>query len=145
MKDGVDHINVYSQGNTELGRLLSNFAHTPFRIPLLGEFESVEGLWYWYLTGEEKCRHLIGYKAKEFGQKQTLLYPEIEFPPRLLKIVYKAKLKYNPHIKEMLLKNTLPFKHYYVYNDKIVTPKQWQWTATLWQEIKNEQTEQKTY
>lgn len=28
--DGIDHINVYSKGKTELGKLLSNFARTPF-------------------------------------------------------------------------------------------------------------------
>jgi hypothetical protein len=41
-EDGVTHINVYSRGNTELGRLLSNFAHTPFSHPEFGEFASVE-------------------------------------------------------------------------------------------------------
>jgi hypothetical protein len=46
-EDGVTHINVYSRGNTELGRLLSNFAHTPFSHPEFGEFASVEGFWYW--------------------------------------------------------------------------------------------------
>lgn len=43
--DGIDHINVYSGGATELGRLLTNFAHTPFENEY-GKFESVEGFWY---------------------------------------------------------------------------------------------------
>lgn len=50
--DGIDHINVYSQGKTKLGRLLSNFANTPFEIPGLGRFQSVES--YWYYGSREK-------------------------------------------------------------------------------------------
>lgn len=30
--DGIDHINIYSKGKTELGCLLSNFAFSPFTI-----------------------------------------------------------------------------------------------------------------
>lgn len=32
LEDGITHINVYSKGATELGRLLTNFAHTPLHI-----------------------------------------------------------------------------------------------------------------
>ena len=49
--DGIDHINTYSKGKTELGKLLTNFAHTPFVHPKYGEFQSVEGFWYFKKTG----------------------------------------------------------------------------------------------
>ena len=39
--DGIEHINIYSKGKTELGRLLTNFAQTPFIHPEYGRFESV--------------------------------------------------------------------------------------------------------
>ena len=142
--DGIDHINVYSKGQTELGRLLSNFAQTPFRIPLMGNFESVEGFWYWYLTGAEKLRLLSGYNAKAYGQACLKAQPTIhnrkesKFPKRVLRIAYRAKLQYHHVIKEMLLENKLPLTHYYVFNSKISVPKQFQWTAELWEEIKQE-------
>jgi hypothetical protein len=53
-KDGIDHINIYSRGKTEVGRQLSNFAHTPFTHKDYGYFNSVEGLWYYLITG---CKH----------------------------------------------------------------------------------------
>lgn len=66
--DGITHINVYSKGKTELGRLLSNFSHTPF----YGNdilFNSVEGWWQWFTTGKEYdyLKYLYGFKAKKRG------------------------------------------------------------------------------
>lgn len=134
--DGVAHINVYSKGRTELGRLLSNFAYTPFTIPFLGMFNSVEGFWYYILTGNNVCRALSGWQAKDIGRKLPIIR---EVPTkRELKIAYKAKMKYNPIVRQGLLLNDLPLVHYYVYGDKIVVPEEWQWTATLWEEIKKE-------
>lgn len=136
--DGIDHINVYSKGKTELGRLLSNFAHTPFRIPFMGNFQSVEGFWYWYLTGNEHLRRLHGFIAKQIGKNSNLKFKhkETNFPKRVLRIAYRAKLKYHPKLKQMLLENNLPLSHYYVYSGKIVEPKRFEWTAKLWEEFK---------
>ena len=44
--DGIDHINVFSKSRSKLGRMLSNFAHTPFTLDGV-KFESVESWWYW--------------------------------------------------------------------------------------------------
>ena len=40
--DGVDHINIYSKGLTELGRFLSNFEHILITTED-GDFNSIEG------------------------------------------------------------------------------------------------------
>lgn len=42
--DGIDHINIYSKGKTTLGRMLSNFACTPFTHPEDGKFASIEDI-----------------------------------------------------------------------------------------------------
>jgi predicted NAD-dependent protein-ADP-ribosyltransferase YbiA (DUF1768 family) len=152
-RDGVDYINVYSQGATTLGRLLSNFAHT--KISVDGEiFESVESWWYWMkmvninksvlvpLFSDEHLSEIktkVGRIAKDYFRK---LYKDnsFEFNPSKeeLKKVYILKIEQHPHIKEMLLKNDLPFEHYYVMGDKKVEAKEFLWTATLWEEIKKE-------
>lgn len=134
--DGVDHINVYSKGKTELGRKLSNFAYTPFTHPKLGSFKCVEGFWYYLITGDERLRKTSGWESKYLGRtlKNLREHPNEE---ELLE-AYKAKLKYNPDIKNLLNKNTLPFAHYHVYGDKIVEAKEWLWTALLWEKLKNE-------
>lgn len=136
-EDGITHINVYSQGRTELGRLLSNFAHTPFDMEPEGHFECVESYWYWLLTGAEECRSLVGYRAKKVGLELLRGKAETVSREQLLK-AYKAKLTAHPRIQRMLNENNLPFAHYYVYGGKTVTPRQWLWTAELWNELKKQ-------
>ncbi len=134
--DGIDHINVYSKGKTSLGRKLSNFYSSSFKIPFLGWFSSVEGFWYWCITKDDKLRDLNGFEAKKYGK--TL--PSVGKSPdkRLLKIAYKAKLNWNYVLKESLKKSTLPFTHYYTYGGKVVCPKEFLWTGELWNEIREE-------
>ena len=111
--DGIDHINVYSRGKTALGRQLSNFASTPFKHPTDGDFLTVEGWWYWTMTG------LIRTHPTE----EELI------------VTYRAKLDCNPDLKIALEQNRLPLEHYYVYGGKVVIPKEWQWTAKLWEKL----------
>lgn len=131
--DGIDHINVYSKGKTELGRLLSNFADTPFEIENIGRFQTVEGYWYWIITGDDWFKEALGWEAKKFGKEA----PKVRDHPTYdeLTLAYLAKLRHNPRVKELLETNTLPLKHYYVYGNKVVEPKEWQWTAELWNEL----------
>lgn len=129
-KDGVDHINVYSKGKTELGRLLSNFADTPFELPNYGKFRTVEGYWYWTMTGMEEFRNLLGWQCKQLGKNAK--YKRTHPTESELLEAYRAKLEAHPDILGMLKTNTLPLTHYYVYFNKVVEPKEWQWTAQLW-------------
>lgn len=143
MRDGVDHINVYSKGETELGRLLSNFARTPFMLGGL-KFESVEAWWYWRKAPDANpsernfLRSLHGFRAKEIGRMLSGVQarPVRGDPTREeLLAVYQAKADQNQRVKQLLAENKLPFDHYYVYNGKSCsTPHRW--TGTLWSEVK---------
>jgi hypothetical protein len=66
-QDSVSHINIYSKAATQLGRMLSNFYHAAFEYGKYGYFESVEGFWYYYFTGQkhEHLRTLYGIAAKK--------------------------------------------------------------------------------
>lgn len=133
--DGIDCINVYSRGKTPIGRILSNFAHTPFKGNGL-QFESVEAWWYWFTTGKkhDNLCSFWGFRAKKEGKQ----YPRVfEVTPDILREVYKLKVACNPQIKEMLKESHLPFTHYYEYGSKIVET-DWQWTGELWNEIREE-------
>lgn len=142
--DGIDHINVYSKGKTELGRLLSNFAHTPFYLDPEGAFASVEAYWYWKMTGMYGLRALHGWEAKNSGKIYVQEFRESGKPLQPVTVddlrrVYWAKLTFHPYIREELLKSKLPLAHYYVLpNDKIIVPKEFQWTAALWEEFREE-------
>ncbi len=131
--DGIDHINVYSKGQTLLGTLLSNFADTPFNHPKHGHFRTVEGFWYWIMTGLEELRFLPGWECKTIG-KSAEPYRTHPTESELLE-AYRAKLEAHPKIADILKNNKLPLAHYYVYNGKVVEPKEWQWTAQLWNKV----------
>lgn len=132
--DGVDHINVFSRGRTELGRVLSNFAHTPFTVQGDGTFASVEGYWYWlqceHADARERLRPLHGYAAKKAGR--ALRVPDygrvhdLEFRRSIARAI-REKIRQTPGLAARLAASTLPFAHYYVYGEKVVTPADNEW------------------
>ena len=129
--DGISHINTYSKGKTELGRMLSNFYYAPFEHPEFGKFDSVEGFWYWYQTGQqhEVLRGLHGYKAKQEGKKYERVDIDVEyFYEKVLECI-GLKIINSPEIYEALKLSTLPFVHYYRYGDEnpkvIKVPCEW--------------------
>jgi hypothetical protein len=65
-QDGINHINIYSKGKTELGRLLTNFARTPIETPF-GHFESGEGYWFWLRASKlsNRCplKNMWGFRS----------------------------------------------------------------------------------
>lgn len=119
-EDGITHINVYSKAETELGRFLSNFSHTPIRLSD-GKFESLEGYWYWLKTQDDKLRSMIGYEAKQYGRTLPIVHSGID--KSRFKKALKVKINNN---REWLANNTLwndlslPLTHYYVYDDRVV-------------------------
>ena len=131
--DGINCINIYSKGVTELGRLLSNFA----RIPIHGNghtFASVEAWWYWYTTGKvhHHLKNLHGFKAKEEGRK---LQKVQSVTPEIFRQIAVLKLDQNVWLKEMFKANTLPFVHFYEYGGKVVIPPH-DITADAWNSIR---------
>lgn len=141
MMDGVTHCNVYSKGRTGLGRALTNFAMTPFKHPVLGEFMSGEGLHYYLKVGIEnkatgdvkrfdEFRSLWGVEAKkrgtELSRTHMVLNHDFDYHMRLGLI---AKITQNPKLFKMFMEKDWPLTHYYYYGDpesdncKVVAPK----------------------
>lgn len=153
--DGVTHINIFSKGKTELGRLLSNFAHTPFKFPVDGKFASIEAYWYWeglrisciydVLPEElEKLRGLYGWPAKKYGKELMFKYvkrrawtleQESEFKGKI-KQAFRVKLKHNPEIQEKLIESTLPFTHYYVFGEATKDAPAHHWQVEFWERMR---------
>jgi len=150
--DGVTHVNVYSRGRTELGRLLSNFSNLPF---IFEEqiYASVEAWWYvnslvlWGCVFDEETREAVsslkfmhGASAKTLGRglHSLLLGTERTQPPsrEVLKAVYHAKIDAYPRLKSDLLGCKLPFDHYYVMSERIVHTPKHRWTGQLWNEVR---------
>lgn len=131
--DGVDHINVYSRGRTQLGRTLSNFAHTPIHHPKDGYFASIEAYWYWLAIGDlhnspkyHHLRSLHGFQCKEVGRKALQEWsqvnnhqvPEVpDFVCRVKKALL-CKIQQTAGLAELLKASTLPLIHYYYWGEK---------------------------
>lgn len=136
--DGVKHINIYSKGKTVLGRLLSNFAETPFECED-GKFQSVEGYWYWLSTKDDYLKELSGYKAKEYGRLiDAVEWPEEEIFKEKIKKAIRSKIDSHPRIQELLKESKLPFKHYYVYANKIHKVEKCDWMLDEINKIRQE-------
>lgn len=124
--DGVSHINIYTQGKTELGRMLSNLYDCVFTVPGYGTFHSVEGFWYYYLTGckHEALKGMGGFEAKNYGRKfpydridEEATGPVGEQREVILEAI-RCKLRQNRNICKLLKESELPFAHYYVPKGK---------------------------
>lgn len=143
-EDGISHINVYSKGKTELGRLLTNFAETPFKHPELGYFRTMESYWYYLKTGKvfENIRDMDGYTAKKFGRK---VLPKTnnnekreisdDFKEKIREGI-RCKLKQNKKILKMLVQNDLPLSHYYVYGNTVKPLPEFDWILEEIERIK---------
>jgi hypothetical protein len=127
-EDGYTHINVYSKGRTELGRLLTNFADTPFHHPDYGWFASMECYWYWVGTGKQHddLRDLYGYPAKEYGRRyERITCPDFQFD---IEAGLFYKIAQHPDLAQRLINSNLPFAHYYLYGGtKVVVPSGSEW------------------
>lgn len=124
-----------------MGKLLSNFAHTPFECED-GEFQSIEGYWYWLACDDtpdrDKLRDLIGYEAKKYGrQLRAEDYPKDEDFQRKIKAALTAKVYHgsNAKLKRQLFESgDVPIVHYYDYKGKIVEPEEGRW---VWEHLSN--------
>lgn len=146
--DGVDHINIYTKGKTEVGRALTNLS--PYSFLYEGDrFMSVEGFWYYHkmkILGlpYEHFKVMRGFDAKKAGGKiKHNLSPEQFDEFKLIMIEgMKCRLRQNPKLLKLLVDSDLPFKHYYGYGStekgwKIVELHRHNWQCDLYEEIRS--------
>ena len=132
-EDGVTHVNIYSKGKTELGRMLTNFAKFPIHTKEDGDFMSVEGYWYWLSIEDckekEILRKVYGFWAKKTGKELLEKYNkrfDENFERKILSAIW-YKFKRNADLLDEDIAN-LPFEHYYNYGGKVVDVKdKYQW------------------
>ena len=141
-KDGIDHINTYSQGRTELGRLMSNFAYTPFTFEPYGDFVGGEGFYFYYLTGcqHEEFKTLVGAKAKAYADNFTAdRIDGFGLSDEMLDVITNMmviKTAATPRLMELLKESTLPFCHYYYKWGRIYQFDGHDWFSAAWEDIR---------
>jgi hypothetical protein len=117
--EGIDHINIYSKSALPLGRALSNFAHFKFKHRDYGVFNSVEGFYYWLLTGKEhdELKKLWGLEAKKLGESFPKKRKVDKSFKEEIQLAIGLKVMQNEYIKDLLMHSTLVFAHYYYFGE----------------------------
>lgn len=136
--DGIDHINIYTKGATQLGQDLSNLANIPVEIPNVGKFRSLEGYWYFLSTGGKnpELMEMGGWDAKKLGK--TLEKVEVhDFQEKIVEAM-RLKVEQNPDLKHRIIESSLPFTHYYHYggSDMTVIYPPYPWIINGWEYIR---------
>ena len=141
-QEGVTHINISNRSNTELGRLLVHYTHSPFVHPHYGPFNSMEGLWHYIKTSPEikerdKLRTFAGHRAKELGKN----FPKRQisnFREQILEANF-FKIEQNPRLLELMKASTLPFDHYYLHGEGnvLIRPDGLIWLSEGFEEIRS--------
>lgn len=140
--EGVDHINIFSKSTLEIGRALSNFALTPFTYEPYGDFQSAEGFYFWYCTGQKhhELKFMHGAEAKKTGSKYRKdRIDVVGMNDELLEVLegmLVAKVSCNPWIQDLLIKSELPFIHYYQYGDIRTEVSGYDWICPTYTKIR---------
>ena len=140
-RDGIDFINVYSRGNTKLGRFLSNMYYAPIDTPY-GRFDTIEGYWH-YLALPDTCpdkEQLMtadGFHARKIGQALREQYGTVQrddFETLISSALLEKLSSYTDDwVEEYGKMDNLPLKHYYVSsNGKTVNlTRRYKWMLDL--------------
>lgn len=116
--DGVDHINIWDRGETELGMVLSPMADISFKHNVFGPFRSVEGFWHYIrsVTKDDRNRRTYGLYAKKLGETFDTQMVD-DFRAIILDAHYQKISQYQAIIDEVKA-SVLPFELYTLWHTK---------------------------
>ena len=132
-QDGVTHINVYSKAKTKLGLALSNFSPVLDLQTPDGQFQSIEGYWYWLGVDpanarREELRYAFGASAKKIGRElRGADWNESEEFIAKIKAAILSKIQGSPEIQDAMKVNELPYVHYYMMYGRVIVPTSGNW------------------
>ena len=114
-KDGVDHINIYEDGDTELGRCLAHSTMLKFSHKRFGPFTNVEAFWHYIrsVQRDDRIRKMSGKALKNFADKMTQRRV-VNFVGIILDANWQKVNQY-PVLKEAIKQTDLPFECYSCY------------------------------
>jgi hypothetical protein len=148
-KDGVDHINIHNNAETELGRFLDMNAHSPFVHPDAGNFQSVGGLWHYIQTRPlmEEFRIASGARVRTMAKKMKDEAMSNQNAPRhtpikgFRTIIADAmwhKVTQSANAVRMMAESTLPFEHYFTQGELNIRqyPSEGYWIVAAYEEIR---------
>lgn len=145
----MNHINIYSKGETKLGRWMSNFTRQAFCVDGV-TFQSIEGYWYYIqIDAPHNARKCLitsaGFEAKKLGQYLRKKHGQVYLPDfeERIKEVLRLKLDSNSEMKKALKESCLPFEHYYVFGGA-KKDAGFKWIVEEWELIRKELSQEET-
>ena len=110
--DGIDHINIWHQGETDLGACLSLDSMIPFTHSIFGEFTTFTGFWHYIKTTErdDLLRGMWGRKLDEYAKRLTR-YTVPNFQAIILDANWQ-RIQQHPPLMQAMAESTLPFDTY---------------------------------
>ncbi len=141
--DGKNHINIYTDGKSPLGKKLHHFHFMPFVHPTLGKFNSLEALWHYVKMDEpdDGIRRLAGYNAKKFALARINRGGKTRRLDDFADIIIEAnyyRITQNEALCAEFIESTLPFDHYYLHGPRklIVRPPEMRWLVDGYEELR---------
>lgn len=137
--DGVHHINIWENADTELGVGLSHMTDAPFEHPEFGPFASVEGFWQWLRDASHDDRHRTthGRAARNGSRDKEICFVD-NFRYKIMMANWYKVQTYD-YFKDELKKSELPFEMYYVFKEENgikVRPSPAYWLIAGFEEIR---------
>lgn len=137
-EDGVDHINVWEDGSSELGPVLSHSSPVSFEHATFGRFSNMQAFWNYIQSVErdDRIRMLSGRHLRQFNKKLTPA-KVVNFRAIIMDANYQ-RVKQYPLIIKGLVESTLPFDCYYIHRESHVRirPNFFKWLNRGWEEIR---------
>ena len=135
--DGEDHINIWDNAATELGRYLSHNSELPFKHNIFGKFSSMENFWHYILSDErdDRLRSMRGTTLRIFSRKLTPT--KITNFRAIISDSNYQRIKSYASLSKEVAKSKLPFDSYYTNENGIrIRPSYFKWLIAGFEEIR---------
>ena len=136
--DGVTHININSNGNTELGRMLSNYSTYTIVHPKYGKIHTIEGLWC-FLRSNKRLKWCLecpnGSKLDRSKIVDTWNGTQEQFRDEI-KTAIELKIKTYKNIRTELINSDLPFTMYFINSRQKIRVPPVEWLVEYMEELR---------
>ena len=107
--DGIDHINIWLHGKTELGPCLSFDSKIPFTHSIFGDFTTFNGFWHYIKTAErdDVLRGMWGRQLDDYAKRLTRVNVT-NFQALILDANWQ-RIQQHPALMRALTESVLPF------------------------------------
>lgn len=136
--EGVTHININSNSNTELGKMLSNYSTYTIVHPKYGKIHTIEGLWC-FLRSNKRLKWCLecpnGSKLNRSKIVDTWNGTQEQFRDEI-KSAIELKIKTYKGIRNELVNSNLPFTMYFINSRQKIRVPPVQWLVEYMEELR---------